>query len=88
MLDQEERANGRGFMKRVKERWDARYLEYQSASSQKLRDNAARAKYPEYHSASWQKLRDNVARFKKDPKIKRLDTCTTKRNDPGGRICD
>ena len=28
MLDQEERANGRGFMKRVKERWDAKYPEY------------------------------------------------------------
>ena len=44
MLDQEERANGRGFMKRVKERWDAKYREYQSASWQKLRDNAARFK--------------------------------------------
>ena len=44
MLDQEERANGRGFMKRVKERWDAKYPEYQSASWQKLRDNAARFK--------------------------------------------
>ena len=29
MLDQEERANGRGFMKRIKERWDAKYPEYQ-----------------------------------------------------------
>ena len=36
MLDQEERANGRVFMKRVKERWDAKYSEYQSASWQKL----------------------------------------------------
>ena len=27
MLDQEERANGRGFMNRVKERWDAKYPE-------------------------------------------------------------
>ena len=44
MLDQEERANGRGFMKRVKERWDAKYPEYQSVSWQKLRDNAARFK--------------------------------------------
>lgn len=42
MIDQEERAKGRGFMKRVKERWDAKYPEYQSASWQKLRDNAAR----------------------------------------------
>ena len=31
-LDQEERAKGRGFMKRVKDRWDAKYSEYQSAS--------------------------------------------------------
>ena len=31
-LDQEERAKGRGFMKRVKDRWDAKYPEYQSAS--------------------------------------------------------
>ena len=44
MLDQEEPANGRGFMKRVKERWDAKYPEYQSANWQKLRDNAARFK--------------------------------------------
>ena len=43
-LDQEERAKGRGFMKRVKDRWDAKYPEYQSASWQKLRDNAARFK--------------------------------------------
>ena len=44
MLDQEEHANGRGFMKRVKERWDAKYPEYQSASWQKLEDNTARFK--------------------------------------------
>ena len=43
-LDQEERAKGRGFMKRVKDRWDAKYPEYQSTSWQKLRDNAARFK--------------------------------------------
>ena len=44
MLDEEERAKGRGFMKRVKERWDVKYPEYQSVSWQKLRDNAARFK--------------------------------------------
>ena len=44
MLDQEECANGRGFMKRVKERLDAKYPEYQSASWQKLRDSAAHFK--------------------------------------------
>ena len=43
-LDQEERAKRRGFMKRVKDRWDAKYPEYQSASWQKLHDNAARFK--------------------------------------------
>ena len=40
ILDQEEHANGRGFMKRVKDRWDIKYPEYQSASWQKLQDNA------------------------------------------------
>lgn len=44
MLDEEERARGRGFMKRVKERWSVKYPEYQTASWQKLRDNAARFK--------------------------------------------
>ena len=44
ILDQEELAKGRGFMKRVKDRWDVKYPEYQSASWQKLRDNAARFK--------------------------------------------
>ena len=42
MLDQEERANGRGFMKRVKERWDAKTLKTNQLVGQKLRDNAAR----------------------------------------------
>ena len=41
MIDEEERAKGRGFMKRVKERWDMKHPEYQDASWQKLRDNAA-----------------------------------------------
>ena len=31
-VDKEERARGRGFMKRVKERWDQKYPEYQQAS--------------------------------------------------------
>ena len=44
IMDEEERAKGRGFMKRVKERWDQKYPEYQQASWQKLRDNAARFK--------------------------------------------
>ena len=41
IMDKEERAKGRGFMKRVKERWDQKYPEYQQVSWQKLRDNAA-----------------------------------------------
>ena len=44
VMDNEERSKGRGFMKRVKERWDQRYPEYSSASWQKLRDNSARFK--------------------------------------------
>ena len=44
VMDNEERSKGRGFMKRVKERWDQRYLEYNSASWQKLRDNSTRFK--------------------------------------------
>ena len=43
-MNKQERAKGRGFMKRVKERWDQKYPEYQQASWQKLRDNAARFK--------------------------------------------
>ena len=44
MLDEDERAKGRGVMKRVKVRWDMKYIEHESASWQKLRDNAARFK--------------------------------------------
>ena len=43
-MNKEERAKGRGFMKRVKERWDQKYPEYQQASWQKLKDNAARSR--------------------------------------------
>ena len=64
IMDKEERSEGRGFMKRVKERWDQKYLEYYQASWQKLRDNAARfTKEPELMSLIlvWQKeeLRQN-----------------------------
>ena len=38
-MDKEQRAKGRGFMKRVKEIWDQKYPEYQQASWQKLRDD-------------------------------------------------
>ena len=41
IMDKEERAKGKGFMKRVRERWNQKYPEYQQASLQKLRDNAA-----------------------------------------------
>ena len=44
IFDNEERAKGRGFMKRVKERWDQYYSEYRDASWQKLSNNAARFK--------------------------------------------
>ena len=44
MLDEDERAKGRGFMKRVKDRWDMKYPEHESASWQELSDNAARFK--------------------------------------------
>ena len=43
-IDKEERARGRGLMKRVKERWDQKYPEYQQGSWQKLRDSTARFK--------------------------------------------
>ena len=43
-FDNEERTKGRGFMKRVKERWDQYFPEYRHPSWQKLRDNAARFK--------------------------------------------
>ena len=44
ILDEDKHAKGKGFMKRVKDRWDIKYPEYESASWQKLRDNAARFK--------------------------------------------
>ena len=44
IMDKEKRLKGRGFMKRVKERRDQKYPEYQQASWQKLRHNAARLK--------------------------------------------
>ena len=34
VIDNEERSKGRGFMKRVKERWDLKYPEYSSANWQ------------------------------------------------------
>ena len=44
MLDKDKRVKGRGFMKRVKDRWDMKYPEHESASCQKLKSNAARFK--------------------------------------------
>ena len=41
MMDKEKRAKRRGFIKRVKERWNQKYPENQQASWQKLRNNAA-----------------------------------------------
>ena len=43
MLDEDERVKGRGFVKRVKGcDVDVKYPEHESASWQKLRDNATR----------------------------------------------
>ena len=42
MLDEDERAKGRGFMKSVKDIWDMKYQKHKSATSQKQRDNTAR----------------------------------------------
>ena len=44
MLDEDKHAKGRGFMKRVKDRWDMKYPDNESTSSQKLRNSAARFK--------------------------------------------
>ena len=44
IMDMGERAKGRGFTKRLKERWHQKYPKYQQASWQKLRDNATRFK--------------------------------------------
>ena len=43
-IDIEERKKGKGFMRRMKSRWDAEFPDFSSASEQKLRDNAARLK--------------------------------------------
>ena len=40
-LDEDKRAKGGGFMKRVKDRWNVKYPKHKSASWQKRRDNAA-----------------------------------------------
>ena len=44
LIDEEERKNGKEFMKKMKYRWDAMYPTLKSASKQKLRDNASREK--------------------------------------------
>ena len=44
IIDEEERHKGREFMKRVKEKWDAKHPEHATASIQKLRENALRFK--------------------------------------------
>eukprot|EP00112_Aurelia_sp_Birch-Aquarium-sp1_P010917 Seg2308.5 transcript_id=Seg2308.5/GoldUCD/mRNA.D3Y31 product="hypothetical protein" protein_id=Seg2308.5/GoldUCD/D3Y31 len=41
-IDTEERLKGRGFMVRMKARWDNEFRDYSDASGQKLRDNARR----------------------------------------------
>ena len=44
VLDEDKCPKGKGLMKHVKNRWDMKYPEHESASWQKLRDNAARFK--------------------------------------------
>ena len=44
IMVKEERAKGKSFMKRVKERWNQMYPQYQQANWQKLRNNASRFK--------------------------------------------
>ena len=43
-IDTEERSKGRGFMSRIKERWDIEFPDHSHATQQKLRDNAGRFK--------------------------------------------
>ena len=43
-IDLEEREEGRGFMNRVKERWDMEFPAYVKVGAQRLRDNASRFK--------------------------------------------
>ena len=42
--DEEERRRGKGFMDRLKKRWDEQYPEKRDRSKQNLRDNAVRFK--------------------------------------------
>ena len=58
-LDEEERAKGRGFMKRIKERWDMKYPEYQAASWQKLR-NLILVRQPEIRNLIQVRRRQDV----------------------------
>ena len=44
IIDEEEQQKGRGFMKRVKERWGPKHQEHATASMPKLSDNASRFK--------------------------------------------
>ena len=44
IIDEEERHKSRGFMNRVKERWNVKHQEYATASMEKLRDNTSRFK--------------------------------------------
>ena len=44
IIDEEERHKSRGFMNRVKKRWNAKHPEDATASMEKLRDNTSRFK--------------------------------------------
>ena len=61
MLDEDDHVEGRGFMKRVKDRWDMKYPERKSAIWQKLKDNAARFKKdPEIKNLTLVRRREEV----------------------------
>ena len=66
-IDKEERKKGRGFMKRVKERWNA-LSECGTTSMQKLRDNAAHfKKEPEIKNLILVRKRQEIDRQENEP---------------------
>ena len=64
-IDDEERSKGRGFIKRVKERWDLGFLEQTSFSIHNRRDNAFRfQKEPEIRNLILVRNRNEIDRQK------------------------
>ena len=86
ILDQEELAKGRGFMKRVKDRWDVKYPEYQLVSWQKLQDKAARFKKdPELKDLILVRQREEIQRaeieMRNEEEERNVDQPGEERND-------